>query len=228
MRMPDALRSRLVAAGGCAAPAAVIARVVAPATVGGRQRGSTSSCAPSLGDPTLGWGLDLGYDPPSCCRLGAPVIGPPWIGGVRRADGDGLAGDPRSTGSPATDVLLATVHFQALALGITQLRALGDAVRPRRGLRARSGRLRDACFQSAQVTRRAGAGTTALLAARPARPAGRPRGGAAYASDELELALRHHAPVVAARARAGRRVRACGRRRRCAAARGRAASSARS
>jgi hypothetical protein len=105
------------------APAAVIARVVAPAQA---QLGTSFDIElrASLSQPTLGWGLDLGFDPALVQRSGAPTIASPWTS-VAAADGDGLAGiyfpPAGGVGLSGADVLLAVVRFQAQALGVTQL-----------------------------------------------------------------------------------------------------------
>ena len=157
MRMLDAPRCLLGSAGGGARGAGERDRARGGARAGRRRSAARFDVElrADLGDPTLGWGLDLGYDPRSCSCTGAPDDRP--RPGSRRPRPPTATGSPASfppaDGSPATDVLLAIVHFQALALGVTQLAALGDAVRPRarasRSIRTASTRAR--VFQGAQV-----------------------------------------------------------------------------
>jgi len=74
-------------------------------------------------DPVLGWGLDVSYDTGVLSQAGPPVIGSDW-NVVFAPDGDGLAGiAPFPTGVSGTDVLLATLSFEALAAGSTVLSA---------------------------------------------------------------------------------------------------------
>ena len=113
IRMLLALAPFLLAA---PAPAAVIAYVVAPATV---PIGSSFDVElrASLGDATLGWGLDLGFDPAAVHLVSAPVIGADWAA-VSASDGDGLAGIALGAGLTG-DRRLAVVRFEAVALGAT-------------------------------------------------------------------------------------------------------------
>ena len=97
------------------AGAAVIARVIAPASVGIGAQFDVELRA-DLGDPVLGWGLDLGFDPAIVQRVSAPTIGPDWFA-VAVSDGDGLAGV--AAGGLTGDRRLAVVRFQAIALGST-------------------------------------------------------------------------------------------------------------
>ena len=69
------------------------------------------------GDPVLGWGLDLDFDPSTINRTGL-VIDPAWDP-LTAPDGDGLAG---SSLSPVTgNVGLASFTFTALSSGTTSL-----------------------------------------------------------------------------------------------------------
>ncbi|MBI5556791.1 MAG: VPLPA-CTERM sorting domain-containing protein [Deltaproteobacteria bacterium] len=74
-----------------------------------------------LADTTLGWGLDISFDPLILAMPGAPEIGPAWTP-ILAPDGDSLAGlgFPPVTGN---NVLLATLNFQALNPGVTELLA---------------------------------------------------------------------------------------------------------
>ena len=111
-RMLLALTSLLLAA---PASAAVIAYVIAPVSVDvGTQ--FDIELRGNLGDPTLGWGLDLGFDPAVVQPVGVPTIGPDWIAATA-SDGDGLAGIALT--GLSGDRRLAVVRFQAIALGST-------------------------------------------------------------------------------------------------------------
>jgi hypothetical protein len=112
MRMLLALASLLLAA---PAPAAVIAYVVAPASVGIGTQFDVELRA-NLGDPTIGWGLDLGFDPSVVQKVSGPTIGPDWLAATA-SDGDGLAGI--SLTGLSGDRRLAVVRFQAIAQGST-------------------------------------------------------------------------------------------------------------
>ncbi len=70
----------------------------------------------------VGWGLDLTVTAPAVAdrTLTEPVIGPNWDAAFA-PDGDGLAGLAFPAGVSGTGILLATVEFQALALGTTNL-----------------------------------------------------------------------------------------------------------
>ena len=111
MRMLLALASLLWAA---PAPAAVIAYVTAPASVGIGAQFDVELRA-TLGDPTIGWGLDLGFNP-SVVQKVSTTVGPDWLA-VSASDGDGLAGI--SLTGLSGDRRLAVVRFQAIALGST-------------------------------------------------------------------------------------------------------------
>ena len=112
MRMLLALASLFWAA---PAPAAVIAYVTAPASVGIGTQFDVELRA-TLGDPVVGWGLDLGFDPAVVQRVTPTTIGSDWLA-VSASDGDGLAGI--SLTGLTGDRRLAVVRFQAIALGST-------------------------------------------------------------------------------------------------------------
>lgn len=95
------------------ASAAVIGYVVAPASVAVGAQFDIELRA-NLGEPVLGWGLDLGFDPAVVQPVGAPTNGPDWFA-VSASDGDGLAGI--AAGGLTGDRQLAVVRFQAIALG---------------------------------------------------------------------------------------------------------------
>jgi len=71
--------------------------------------------------PVVGWGLDVTFDSAILTQVGSPLIGPAWNPGFAM-DGDGLAGlaFPAVSGS---DILLATLTFEATALGTSDLMA---------------------------------------------------------------------------------------------------------
>jgi hypothetical protein len=103
-----------------AADAAVIARVVTPAAAQPVGGSFTVELRADLGDPVLGWGLDLAYDPARIQLTEPPEIGLEWAA-FAAPDGDGLAAVRLGDGLTGDDVLLATLHFQALAEGVAQL-----------------------------------------------------------------------------------------------------------
>jgi hypothetical protein len=69
-----------------------------------------------LGDPILGWGLDLVFDPAVIAPSGAPTIGPGWAAAFA-PDGDGLAGLAFPNGITGSGILLASQTFTAIAPG---------------------------------------------------------------------------------------------------------------
>jgi hypothetical protein len=71
-------------------------------------------------EPVLGWGLDVGYDASVLTLVGMPAIGPSWSSGATQ-DGDGLGGLAFPMPISGKDVLLATVTFEALAGGTSEL-----------------------------------------------------------------------------------------------------------
>jgi hypothetical protein len=103
-----------------AADAAVIARVVAPAAPQGLGSEFAVELRADLSEPVLGWGLDLAYDASRIALTGAPEIGADWVG-FPAPDGDGLSAVRLGAGLEGDDVLLATLHFQAIAEGVSQL-----------------------------------------------------------------------------------------------------------
>jgi len=105
-----------------AARAAVTVRVEGPASPVAVGALFDVEIRADLSDPVLAWGLDLGVDPAVIQVQGTPAIGPDWPVSVATQDGDGLAGAvlPPS-GLSGTDVLLATLTFEALAQGNSPL-----------------------------------------------------------------------------------------------------------
>jgi len=73
-----------------------------------------------IGDPVLGWGLDLSFDDSILTRQGDPAIGPLWQP-VSASDGDGLAALAFPNSISGSDVLLATITFRAKAMGESDL-----------------------------------------------------------------------------------------------------------
>jgi hypothetical protein len=73
-----------------------------------------------LSAPVLGWGLDLQFDDTVLTQASAPTIGPAWNAAFA-PDGDDLAAAAFPTGISGTDILLATLDFEALAPGQTAL-----------------------------------------------------------------------------------------------------------
>lgn len=102
------------------ARADVVARLVTPGFSPGVGSNFDVAIRATLGQPTLGWGLDLAFDPAILQLSGAPTLGPDWIG-FATPDGDGLGGVALGAGLTGSDVLLATLHFEALSLGTSNL-----------------------------------------------------------------------------------------------------------
>jgi len=74
-----------------------------------------------VGDPLVGWGVDLSFDPSILSRVDSPAIGPMWIPAYA-PDGDGLAGLAFAESVSGAGVPLASVTFSALTFGETDLR----------------------------------------------------------------------------------------------------------
>ena len=70
----------------------------------------------ALGESVLGWGLDLTFDDAVFSQIASPTIGSNWIP-VMALDGDGLAGLAFPFPVSGTDVLLATLSFEAISVG---------------------------------------------------------------------------------------------------------------
>ena len=70
-------------------------------------------------EPVLAWGLDLDLSDPAVAGLVNVAVGPNWDAGG--ADGDGLGGLAFPNSVYGTDVVLATLTFQGLAVGTTNL-----------------------------------------------------------------------------------------------------------
>jgi hypothetical protein len=84
---------------------------------------TTVDIVADIGDPLIGWGLDLGLTGTSVSQSGPPVIGP-LFDPVYTPDGDGLAGlvpPPGTVSGPG--VLLATILLSLDSLGTTYLDA---------------------------------------------------------------------------------------------------------
>lgn len=73
-----------------------------------------------VGEPLVGWGLDLSFDPSILSLPVPPAIGPRWFP-AGAPDGDGLAGLAFVNGVSGADVLLASITFSAVTLGETDL-----------------------------------------------------------------------------------------------------------
>lgn len=67
-------------------------------------------------DPVLGWGLDLNFDSGLVSQSAPPLVSATWMPGFTM-DGDGLAGLAFPTPVTGTDVLLASLTFEATAAG---------------------------------------------------------------------------------------------------------------
>jgi hypothetical protein len=73
-----------------------------------------------IGDPILGWGLDLSYDDTIITQLGNPTIGPLWQP-TSAPDGDNLAALAFPDSVSGNDVTLATIKVWTKALGQSDL-----------------------------------------------------------------------------------------------------------
>lgn len=74
-----------------------------------------------INTPVVGWGFDLTATPTLLLALdGLPTIGPQWSP-AGSSDGDNLAGLAFPNAVSGTDILLATVQFQATAQGDVEL-----------------------------------------------------------------------------------------------------------
>ncbi len=71
-------------------------------------------------EPLLGWGLDIGNTSGLLAETASPVIGSAWFPTVGM-DGDGLAGLAFPFPVFGSDVLLASLSFQATGVGIADL-----------------------------------------------------------------------------------------------------------
>jgi hypothetical protein len=105
----------------------------------------------SIPEPVLGWGLDVGYDASVLTLVGMPAIGPSWSPGWT-PDGDGLSGLAFPLAISGADVLLATVTFEALAVGTSELVSSITAGDLTEGFPMTSpGTFADATFEAATV-----------------------------------------------------------------------------
>lgn len=99
------------------ASATTIVRIASPASILTSGEYFVLELRADLGAPSIGFGLDLTYDTAIITLTAPPAIGPLWTA-VSAADEDGLAGVSFS-GVAGGNVLLATLYFQATALGET-------------------------------------------------------------------------------------------------------------
>lgn len=70
-------------------------------------------------DPVLGWGLDVSFDT-GVLDLTGVAIDPLWFPGFA-PDGDGLAGLAFPSPIFGSDIVLATLTFEAIAVGLSDL-----------------------------------------------------------------------------------------------------------
>jgi len=110
----------LVCLGG-AARGGLIVRFDTPERTVGLGDVFTIDILADVGDPLVGWGVDLSFDPSILSRVDSPAIGPRWFP-ASAPDGDGLAGLAFADSVSGADVLLASVTFSAVTLGETDLR----------------------------------------------------------------------------------------------------------
>ena len=72
-------------------------------------------------DPVIGWGLDISFDGSVLSLGGTPTIGGSW-NSIFAPDGDGLAGiAPFPSTVSGSGIVLATLTFDALTAGVTDL-----------------------------------------------------------------------------------------------------------
>ncbi len=109
----------LVGLGG-PARGGLIVRFDTPERTVGTGEVFTMDILADVGDPLVGWGLDLWFDPSILSLVGPPAIGPRWFQ-TNAPDGDGLAGLAFVDSVSGADVLLASVTFSAVTLGETDL-----------------------------------------------------------------------------------------------------------
>ena len=110
----------LVCLGG-SARGGLIVRFDTPERTVGLGEVFTIDILADVGDPLVGWGVDLSFDPSILSRVDSPAIGPMWIPAYA-PDGDGLAGLAFAESVSGAGVPLASVTFSALTFGETDLR----------------------------------------------------------------------------------------------------------
>lgn len=134
-----------------ASPAAALTvRFVPDARTVAVTRPFTVEIRADLDEPVLGFGLDVAFDVSLIGPTQAPTIGPAWLPAFA-PDGDGLAGVGPVAGAVGADVLLATLHLQAIGLGTTPLTAAFTAADPTEGFPLVGGGFAEAVFLPAEV-----------------------------------------------------------------------------
>lgn len=98
----------------------LVVRLAPPDRAVGLGEAFTIDILADVGDPLVGWGLDLSFDPSILALVGPPAIGPRWVPAFA-PDGDGLAALAFPDSVSGVDVVLATLTFSAAALGETDL-----------------------------------------------------------------------------------------------------------
>lgn len=72
-------------------------------------------------EPIVGWGLDLNVDDPGVADLDSFTIGGLWDPALSTIDGDLLGGTSLDGVDPGTNILLATLTFEAFGNGLTPI-----------------------------------------------------------------------------------------------------------
>ena len=103
-----------------AAQGAVVVRFEPPdSTVQPNEQFSITIVA-DVGEPVVGWGLDLAFDNAVLDQVGQPALADPWFS-IFSPDGDGLAGLARAGSISGMAIPLAAVTFTARAPGQADL-----------------------------------------------------------------------------------------------------------
>ncbi|GMU21074.1 MAG: hypothetical protein AMXMBFR13_11680 [Phycisphaerae bacterium] len=133
------------------ARAGVIVRFDPPAQTVQLHDVFTVDLVADLGEPVIGWGLDVQYDGLLLSAMGSPVIGSSWIS-ASAADGDGLAALAFPSEISGTGVRLATLTLSADAQGLVELLASATPGDGSEGFPLFASGFADVTFMPGQVT----------------------------------------------------------------------------